>query len=157
MSQKATFGAGCFWGVELEFQNTPGVIGTTVGYTGGQTPNPTYKDVCYSNTGHVEVVQVEFDPSQVSYEALVRQFFGLHDPTQGNRQGPDVGVQYRSVVFTHSPEQKETATMVRDELAQSGRFRRPITTTVEDAPTYYPAEDYHQSYLKKRGMASCHI
>ena len=157
MNEKATFGAGCFWGVELEFQNTPGVLSTSVGYTGGKTENPTYKEVCYSNTDHVEVVQVEFDPSQVSYEALVRQFFGLHDPTQGNRQGPDVGVQYRSVVFAHSPEQAETATRVKDELANSGKFRRPITTTVESAPTYYPAEDYHQSYLRKRGMASCHI
>lgn len=157
MSEKATFGAGCFWGVELEFQNTPGVISTSVGYTGGKTQNPTYKDVCYSNTDHVEVVQVEFDPEKVSYEALVRQFFGLHDPTQGNRQGPDTGVQYRSVVFTHSPEQAEIATRIKDELSASGKFRRPITTTIEPAPTYWPAEDYHQSYLAKRGMASCHI
>lgn len=157
MIEKATFGAGCFWGVELEFQNAPGVLKTRVGYAGGKTDNPTYKDVCYANTNHAEVVEVEFDAEKTTYEALVRLFFKLHDPTQVNRQGPDVGDQYRTVIFTHSPEQAATAERVKAELGNEGAFRKPIATTIEPAPTFWEAEDYHQSYLAKRGMASCHI
>ncbi len=156
-TEKATFGAGCFWGVELEFQNAPGVVATRVGYAGGKIDNPTYKQVCYENTNHAEVVEVEFDPEKTTYEALVRLFFTLHDPTQVNRQGPDVGDQYRTVVFAHSPEQAETARRVKDEVSASGKFRRPVATTIEPAPTFWVAEDYHQSYLAKRGMASCHV
>lgn len=154
--EKATFGAGCFWGVEAEFRAIDGVTDAAVGYEGGQLENPTYKDVCYKNTGHAEVVELDFDPARVSFETLVRAFFELHDPTQVNRQGPDVGDQYRSAIFFHSPEQQQVAERVKAELDASGQFRRPIVTQIVPAQTFYRAEDYHQQYLAKRGMASCH-
>jgi peptide-methionine (S)-S-oxide reductase len=156
-TEKATFGAGCFWGVEVTFREIPGVTDAAVGYEGGTTQNPTYQDVCYNQTGHAEVVELDFDPSQVSYETLVRAFFANHDPTTKNRQGPDVGTQYRSAIFTHSPEQKEVATRVLQELDASGTFRRPIVTEIVPAQTFYRAEEYHQQYLEKRGLTSCHI
>jgi peptide-methionine (S)-S-oxide reductase len=147
-AEKATFGAGCFWQVEMEFQQLPGVIETVVGYEGGQVDNPTYEQVCSGTTGHVEVCQVTFDPSRVRYEELVEKFFQIHDPTQLNRQGPDVGDQYRSVIFTHSDEQAEIARQVI-ERAQS-RFRDPIVTGVEPAQPFWRAEEYHQCYLQNR-------
>lgn len=156
-SQLATFGAGCFWGVEAAFRRTPGVLATAVGYAGGHTKNPTYKEVCSDRTGHVEVVQVEFDPSQVTYEQLLEVFWNSHNPTQVNRQGPDHGSQYRTVIFYHSDEQKAAAEKSKAELDASGHFGRPIATQIEAAPTFYFAEDYHQQYLEKRGLASCHI
>jgi peptide-methionine (S)-S-oxide reductase len=155
--EKATFGAGCFWGVELEFQRIPGVLETAVGYEGGSLPNPTYKDVCTDRSGHAEVVELTFDPAQVGYESLLRLFFELHDPTQLNRQGPDWGSQYRSAVFYHSPEQKETAEKTIAQLSEAKRFSRPIVTQVVAAQTFWRAEDYHQKYLEKRGAVSCHI
>ena len=155
MSEKATFGAGCFWGVEARFREVPGVLDAAVGYEGGHLQNPTYHDVCTDATGHVEVVELTFDPQKVSYDDLVRLFFELHDPTQLNRQGPDWGTQYRSVVFYHSPEQKAAAERVRQE-AQKG-IRGTIVTAIEPAQTFYRAEEYHQRYLEKRGVKSCHI
>lgn len=157
MLEKATFGAGCFWGVEVAFAQIPGVIETAVGYEGGSLENPSYKDVCTDMTGHAEVVELTFDPSQVSYEQLLAAFFSLHDPTQLNRQGPDFGTQYRSVVFSHSPEQEVAAKAKIDELTQAGRFQQPIVTQVVPAGTFWRAEEYHQRYLEKRGIASCHI
>jgi len=154
---KATFGAGCFWGVEEEFRKVKGVKDTAVGYAGGGVPNPTYKDVCTDRTGHAEVVEVDYDPAEVSYDALLDVFWNGHDPTQLNRQGPDVGTQYRSVVFFHSPEQEAAARASKARLEQSGRFRRPIATVIEPAPTFWRAEDYHQRYLEKRGLGSCHV
>jgi peptide-methionine (S)-S-oxide reductase len=156
-TEKATFGAGCFWGVEAAFRQIEGVSDALVGYAGGDTQNPTYREVCTGRTNHAEVVQVEFDPAVVSFEQLARFFFEVHDPTQLNRQGPDVGTQYRSAIFFHSPEQQETAQKVKDELDASGAFRKPIATVIEPAQTFYVAEDYHQQYLAKRGLASCHI
>jgi peptide-methionine (S)-S-oxide reductase len=155
MTEKATFGAGCFWQVEVEYRNLPGVIDAAVGYEGGSLENPSYQDVCTDRTGHAEVVQVEFDPSEVPYERLVELFFELHDPTQVNRQGPDVGSQYRSVIFFHNPEQKAAAEAVRDRYQP--RFSRPIATEIVPAATFWPAEDYHQRYLEKRGLATCRI
>lgn len=156
-TEKATFGAGCFWGVEAAFRQIEGVSDALVGYAGGDTQNPTYREVCSGRTNHAEVVQVEFDPSVVSFEQLARFFFEVHDPTQLNRQGPDVGTQYRSAIFFHSPEQQETAQKVKDELDATGAFGKPIATVIEPAQTFYVAEDYHQQYLAKRGLASCHI
>ena len=155
--QIATFAAGCFWGVELEFGKMPGVLGTRVGYTGGKASNPSYYDVCDGDTGHAEAVEIEFDPSIVSYEVLVREFFNLHDPTTLNRQGPDVGDQYRSAIYFHSEEQKEVAEQVIKELTESGEFKRPIVTELRPAATFWEAEEYHQKYFERRGMASCHI
>jgi peptide-methionine (S)-S-oxide reductase len=155
--QTATFAAGCFWGVELEFGKVPGVLSTEVGYTGGSKAEPTYYEVCDGDTGHAEAVQIQFDPGVVSYETLVREFFDLHDPTTLNRQGPDVGDQYRSAVFVHSDEQREVVERVVAELSQSGEFDRPIVTQIFPAGTFWRAEDYHQQYFEKRGMASCHI
>lgn len=155
--EKATFGAGCFWGVELEFSRIPGVIETAVGYEGGSTERPTYKDVCTDKTGHAEVVELTFDPAKVSYEQLVEEFFKLHDPTQLNRQGPDWGTQYRSAIFFHSPEQQDTAKKVIERLGTEKRFARRIVTQVVPAQTFWRAEDYHQKYLEKRGAVSCHI
>lgn len=154
--EKAAFGAGCFWGVEEAFRTLPGVVKTTVGYQGGHTQNPTYKDVCTDTTGHAEVVLVEFDPSQVSYDRLLDVFFSNHNPTEVNRQGPDSGTQYRTVIFTYSDAQKQAALAARDRLAASGKFKKPIATQVQDAPEFYPAEEYHQQYLLKRGMTHCH-
>lgn len=157
VTDKATFGAGCFWGVEATFRAVKGVTNATVGYAGGKTDKPSYEDVCTDETGHAEVVQVEFDPEQVSYRDLLNIFWTNHDPTTLNRQGPDVGTQYRSVIFYHSPEQKAAAEESKAEMGGSGRFRRPIVTQIEPAPTFWPAEDYHQRYLEKRGLAHCHI
>ncbi len=154
---KATFGAGCFWGVEARFQQVPGVTATAVGYEGGKLDNPTYKDVCTDATGHAEVVEIDFDPSKVSYEHLLDLFFELHDPTQLNRQGPDWGQQYRSAVFYHSPEQEAVAKQVIARLTDDKRFSRPIVTQVVPAETFWRAEEYHQKYLEKRGAVSCHI
>jgi peptide-methionine (S)-S-oxide reductase len=157
-TEKATFGAGCFWGVEAAFAAIPGVISTAVGYEGGQLDNPTYKDVCTDQTGHAEVVELDFDPAAVSYEQLLDAFFGLHDPTTLNRQGPDWGKQYRSAVFFHSAQQQSQARAKIDQLTGDGRFKpRRIVTTVEPAQTFWRAEEYHQKYLEKRGQASCHI
>ncbi len=153
----ATFGAGCFWGVEAEFRRVKGVKVTAVGYAGGDLQNPTYRDVCSDTTGHAEVVQVEYDPEAVSYDDLLNVFWENHDPTTLNRQGPDVGTQYRSVVFFHTPEQEQAARASRERLEKSGRFRRPIVTQIEPAAEFWRAEDYHQQYLEKRGLASCHI
>jgi peptide-methionine (S)-S-oxide reductase len=155
VTEAATFGAGCFWGVEVAFRNVPGVIDTAVGYEGGTVPNPTYEDVCTKTTGHAEVVQVEFDPDEVSYDQLLDVFWDVHDPTQVNRQGPDIGSNYRSVIFFHSPEQQEQAleSMAR---AQT-RFDRPIATEITPASDFWRAEEYHQQYLVKRGVASCRI
>lgn len=147
----ATFAAGCFWGVEAKFRRLPGVVETTVGYTGGQTPKPTYEQVCSDATGHAESIEIVFDPARISYERLVREFFDLHDPTQVNRQGPDVGTQYRSAIFYHDEEQKETARRIMAELSASGRYKRPIATQLIAASTFYPAEEYHQRYYEKKG------
>jgi len=155
--EKATFAAGCFWGVEATFRQLPGVISTRVGYTGGQLPNPTYKDVCTDRTGHAEAVEVEYDRAKVSYEQLLNVFWENHDPTQLNRQGPDWGTQYRSAIFFHTPEQESVANASKEVLGKSGRFSKPIVTRIVPATTFYEAEDYHQQYLEKRGLASCHI
>jgi len=157
MAEIATFGAGCFWGVEATFQRVPGVIDTAAGYSGGDMPNPTYKDVCTDETGHAEVVQVTFDPAKVSYEQLLDIFWQAHDPTQVNRQGPDFGTQYRTAIFFHSPEQEAAAKKSRAALDASGKFKRPIATEITQAGTFYPAEECHQKYLQKRGVASCHF
>ncbi|TMC91676.1 MAG: peptide-methionine (S)-S-oxide reductase MsrA [Chloroflexi bacterium] len=154
--QKATFGAGCFWGVEAEFRQLPkGVVSTAVGYEGGTMKNPTYRDVCTDRTGHAEVVEVEYDPEKVSYEDLLKVFWANHDPTTLNRQGPDVGTQYRSAIFYHTPEQQAVALASKEKLEKSGRYRRPIVTEIVPASSFYRAEDYHQQYLEKRGLSSC--
>lgn len=155
--ERATFGAGCFWGVEVTFRNVPGVADAIAGYSGGTTERPTYQEVCRHGTGHAEVVDVTFDPERVSYEQLLDVFFTSHDPTQLNRQGPDVGDQYRSVIFTHGDAQQRVAEAVRDRWQASGRYRKPIVTRIEPAQPFWPAEDYHQRYLEKRGLASCHV
>jgi len=155
--EKATFGAGCFWGVEAAFRQIKGVKATAVGYMGGKLNDPTYQDVCTDRTGHAEVVQVEYDPSEVSYEDLLRAFWENHDPTTLNRQGPDTGTQYRSVIFYHTPEQEAAAKASKEALAKSGRYKRPIVTEIVPAPEFWRAEDYHQQYLEKRGLAHCLI
>lgn len=155
--QKATFGAGCFWGVEAAFMVVPGVIETAVGFMGGRTENPSYKQVCYEATGHAEVVHVTYDPSKVKYDQLLEVFWSSHDPTQLNRQGPDVGDQYRSAIFFHTPEQEAAAHASKEWLEKSGRFRRTIATKVEPAGEFYRAEEYHQKYLQKRGEKACHF
>jgi peptide-methionine (S)-S-oxide reductase len=157
VTEFATFGAGCFWGVEVTFRNVPGVKDALVGYLGGTLANPTYKDVCTGRTGHAEVVQVEYDPAEVAYDKLLDVFWENHNPTTLNRQGPDVGTQYRSAIFYHAPEQRQLAEKSKALLEASGRFRRPVVTEITAASTFYPAEDYHQRYLEKRGLASCHI
>ena len=153
--KKATFGAGCFWGVEAAFRQVEGLAATAVGYAGGTTENPTYKDVCSHRTGHAEVVEVDYDPSRVSYEKLLEVFWANHDPTTLNRQGPDVGDQYRSVIFFHDEEQRAAAVASKEALDRSGRYRRPIVTQIAPAPTFYRAEEYHQQYLEKLGRSSC--
>lgn len=153
---KATFGAGCFWGVEAAFRKIEGVTATTVGYLGGILANPTYHDVCSGKTGHAEVVEVDYDPARVSYEELLDVFWSNHNPTTLNRQGPDIGTQYRSAIFFHTPEQQAAAQASKERQAASGRFERPIVTEITPTSTFYKAEDYHQQYLKKRGLASCH-
>jgi peptide-methionine (S)-S-oxide reductase len=156
--EKATFGAGCFWGVESAFAAIPGVTATAVGYEGGKLERPSYHDVCTDQTGHAEVVELDFDPAQVSYEKLLDAFFALHDPTTLNRQGPDWGTQYRSAIFFHSPEQEAAATAKIEQLTNVGSFKpKRIVTRVEPAETFWRAEEYHQKYLEKRGLASCHI
>ena len=155
--EKATFGAGCFWGVEAAFRQIKGVKSTAVGYMGGKLKDPTYQDVCTDRTGHAEVVQVEFDPSEVSYEELLRVFWDNHDPTTLNRQGPDTGTQYRSAIFYHTPEQEAAAKASKEALAKSGRYKRPIVTEIVPAPEFWRAEEYHQQYLEKRGLAHCHL
>ena len=156
-TEKATFGAGCFWGVEARFSELNGVLNTAVGYEGGTLEHPTYKEVCTDKTGHAEVVQVTFDPARISFETLLDAFFALHDPTQLNRQGPDWGSQYRSVIFTETDDQAAEAHAKISELSASGTFRKPIATAVLPATTFWKAEEYHQKYLEKRGMVSCHI
>jgi peptide-methionine (S)-S-oxide reductase len=153
----ATLVAGCFWGVEDAFRGVKGVKSTTVGYTGGHTKGPTYKDVCSHTTGHAEAVEVEFDPKQVSYQKLLDLFWEIHDPTQLNRQGPDVGSQYRSAIFYHDAEQEAAARASEAALEKSGKFKNPIVTQIEPAPEFYRAEDYHQQYFEKRGVKSCHF
>jgi peptide-methionine (S)-S-oxide reductase len=151
----ATFGAGCFWGVEVAFRNVPGVTDTAVGYMGGTVTNPTYEQVCTDRTGHAEVVQVEYDPEEVSYEQLLDTFWEEHDPTQMNRQGPDVGSQYRSVVFFHTPEQQEQA--VASKARVQAQSDDPVVTEIVPASDFWRAEEYHQQYLVKRGVATCRI
>jgi len=153
--EKATFGAGCFWGVEETFRRLAGVQSTQVGYAGGSLDNPTYHDVCTDRTGHAEVVEVTFDPAVIGYQDLLNVFWENHDPTTKDRQGPDVGRQYRSVIFFHSPEQEAAARASRDQAQKS--FKRPIVTEIVPAPQFWPAEDYHQQYLEKRGLSHCHL
>jgi peptide-methionine (S)-S-oxide reductase len=155
--EKATFAAGCFWGVEAAFRQIKGVVSTQVGYTGGHTAKPTYEDVCTDQTGHAEAVEVTYDPSRVRYEDLLTVFWTNHDPTTTNRQGPDVGTQYRSAIFFHSPAQEATARASKAHLESEHRFKRPIVTQIVAAGPFYRAEDYHQQYLEKRGLSVCHI
>ena len=157
MSGVATFGAGCFWGVEAVFRALPGVSDTAVGYAGGTLTQPSYHDVCGGDTGHAEVVQVTFDPQRIAYGRLLEVFFANHDPTTLNRQGPDLGTQYRSVIFVHSSEQQAQAEAAIAALAAAKRFRRAIVTAVEPATTFYRAEEYHQRYLEKNGLGNCHL
>ena len=155
--QKATFGAGCFWGVEAAFRELPGVVSAAVGYSGGHLPNPTYRDVCSGETGHAEVVEVEYDPSRVTFDQLLDLFWSIHDPTQLNRQGPDFGTQYRSVIFFHSPEQEAAARASLAKLESSGRLKRKIVTPILPASEFWRAEEYHQQYFEKHGLKSCHL
>ena len=151
--RKATFGAGCFWGVEAGFRKVAGVRSARVGYSGGSFENPSYEDVCSGKTGHAEVVQVEYDPSEVSYEDLLKVFWDCHDPTTLNRQGFDIGAQYRSAIFFHAADQESAAIASKEKLESSGRFSSPIVTEITPAGAFYPAEDYHQRYLEKRGLS----
>lgn len=154
---KATFGAGCFWGVEAAYRQIPGVLSTRVGYLGGTMKNPTYRDVCTGRTGHAEVVEVTYDPARVSYDDLLTVFWENHDPTTLNRQGPDVGAQYRSAIFYQNEAQRVAAEASKEEHEKSGHYRRPIVTEITPASEFYEAEDYHQQYLEKRGLSTCHI
>jgi peptide-methionine (S)-S-oxide reductase len=154
--KKATFGAGCFWGVELAFSQNFGVTSTAVGYCGGSLPDPTYEMVCTGQSGHAEVVEVEYDPAQIEYEALLELFWSIHDPTTLNRQGPDIGTQYRSVIYFQDAEQEAAARTSMERLQKSGRFPRDIVTEIAAAPQFYRAEEYHQKYLEKRGTKNCH-
>jgi peptide-methionine (S)-S-oxide reductase len=155
--ETATFGAGCFWGVEATFRQVAGVVSTAVGYMGGKLANPTYQDVCTDETGHTEAVQITYDPLKTSYDDLLRVFWQNHDPTTLNRQGPDVGTQYRSVIFYHTPEQETLARASKEGLERAGAFKRPIVTEIVPASAFWRAEEYHQQYLEKRGLAQCHI
>lgn len=154
---KATFAAGCFWGVEAAFRKVKGVAAVTSGYTGGRLEHPTYEEVCSDRTGHAEAVEVEFDPEAVTYEQLLDVFWQMHDPTTPNRQGPDVGTQYRSAIFYHGPEQEAAARASRERLAREGRLRAPIVTEIMPATTFWPAEEYHQRYYERHGIASCRL
>ncbi|HEY3123059.1 MAG TPA: peptide-methionine (S)-S-oxide reductase MsrA [Thermoanaerobaculia bacterium] len=154
---KASFAAGCFWGVEAAFRQAEGVLDTAVGYSGGRLENPTYEDVCSGRTGHAETVEVEYDPSRASYEQLLDVFWENHDPTTLNRQGPDVGEQYRSAIFFHTPEQQAAATASKAKLENSGKYKRPIVTQIQPASKFFRAEEYHQRYLEKHGLAHCRI
>ena len=156
-SQTATFGAGCFWHIEETFLRTPGVTKTEVGYMGGMTENPTYEDVCSHATGHAEVVQVTYDPAKIPYDDLLKIFWDNHDPTTKNRQGPDIGDQYRSVIFIYNKEQERLAKESKEKIGKSGQFSRPIVTEIVPAMPFYKAEEYHQQYLRKHGLDSCHI
>ncbi len=151
--EKGTFAAGCFWGVEEAFRQVKGVVSTAVGYSGGSFKDPTYKDVCSGKTGHAETVEIEYDPSRVSYEELLSVFWENHDPTTLNRQGPDIGTQYRSAIYVHTPEQKAAAIASKENLQKSGRYKNPISTEITPALQFYRAEDYHQQYFEKRGPA----
>lgn len=153
--EKATFGAGCFWHVEEAFRHLKGVTSTTVGYTGGTLKNPTYEDVCTDKTGHAEVVEITYHPEQISYTKLLNIFWDIHDPTTKNRQGPDVGTQYRSVIFYHTLEQKTLAETSKKKLEQLKKYNKKIMTEITKATTFYPAEEYHQQYLAKHGLAAC--
>ena len=153
--EKATFAAGCFWGVEATFRQVPGVVSAAVGYSGGSFKNPSYQDVCTGRTGHAEVVEVEFDPARVSYDELLSVFWEVHDPTTPNRQGPDVGTQYRSAIFFHNAEQKDSAFASKERLEKSKRYKRPIVTEITAASEFYRAEEYHQRYFEKHGLAHC--
>lgn len=157
MEKKATFGAGCFWGVEAAYRQIPGVLSTKVGYLGGTMENPTYSDVCGGRTGHAEVVQVTYDPARLTYDDLLTVFWDNHNPTTLNRQGPDIGTQYRSAIFYHDDDQKQAAIASKEERDRSGRFHKPIVTEITPASLFYEAEEYHQLYLEKRGLSSCHI
>lgn len=154
--EMATFAAGCFWGVEEAFTKTKGVRSTRVGYIGGNLPNPTYEDVCTNRTGHAEALQVKYDPKQISYEELLDLFWSIHNPTTKNRQGPDIGSQYRSIIFYHTPEQESIAKKSKQELDDSNKFQNKIVTEIVRASTFYPAEDYHQKYYQKIGGGSCY-
>lgn len=154
---KATFAAGCFWGVEDAFRQVKGVTSTTVGYTGGHTQNPTYKEVCTNRTGHAEAVEIEFNPAEVSYRELLAVFFQSHDSTTLNRQGPDVGTQYRSAIFFHDAEQEAAAREAMAALEKAAVFKRPIVTEIKSASGFYRAEEYHQQYFEKQGIRSCHL
>jgi peptide-methionine (S)-S-oxide reductase len=154
---KASFAAGCFWGVEAAFRQVEGVTATAVGYEGGQTDTPTYEQVCTGRTGHAETVEVDYDPARISYQRLLDVFWDNHDPTTLNRQGPDVGEQYRSVIFFHDPQQEAAAKASKEEREKSGRYKRPIVTQIVPASKFNRAEDYHQQYLEKRGLAHCRI
>ena len=153
----AIFGAGCFWGVEAAFRRIEGVTDAAVGYAGGHSDNPTYREVCAGSTGHAEVVQVEYDPARVSFEDLLNAFWEMHDPTQVNRQGPDVGDQYRSVIFFHLPEQQTAALKSKEQLDAEGTLNRPVATVIEPAPSFWRAEEYHQRYLEKNSQAACRL
>lgn len=153
----ATFGAGCFWGVEETYRTLEGVTETAVGYMGGLKSDPTYEDVCGDATGHAEVVQITYDPSRIAYEKLLDVFWQNHNPTTLNRQGPDVGTQYRSVIFYHDAEQKAAAERSKAELEASGKWSKPIVTEIVPAKEFWRAEEYHQKYLQKRGLGSCHV
>jgi peptide-methionine (S)-S-oxide reductase len=154
---KASFAAGCFWGVEAAFRQVEGVLNTAVGYSGGRTENPTYESVCAGRTGHAETVEVEYDPAKVKYEQLLDVFWENHDPTTRNRQGPDVGEQYRSAIFFQTPEQEAAAVASKESREKSGKYKRPIVTEIKPASTFYRAEEYHQRYLEKHGQAHCRI
>ena len=156
-TEMAVFGAGCFWGIEEAFRQLPGVVGTAVGYMGGNKENPTYEEVCFSETGHAEVVEVTFDPAVVAYEKLLNIFWKNHNPTTRNRQGPNIGTEYRSVIFTFSEEQKRIAEESKLAQEKAGFWKAPIVTDITPATTFWKAEDYHQQYLAKRGLDSCHI
>ncbi len=157
MPNIATFAAGCFWGIEETFRQVPGVIATRVGYMGGHTENPSYPQVCTDQTGHAEVVQVTYDPAMLSYEKLLEVFWHSHNPTLVNRQGPDVGSQYRSVIFYYDDEQKNSAEQSKATLTAENKYAKPIVTEIIPAATFYPAEEYHQKYLQKKGLSSCHV
>ncbi|MDH7507612.1 MAG: peptide-methionine (S)-S-oxide reductase MsrA [Candidatus Thermoplasmatota archaeon] len=153
--EKATFGAGCFWGVEEAFRKIKGVKKTTVGYMGGSFKNPTYEDVCTDKTGHAEVVQIEYDPKEISYEKLLEIFWSIHNPTQLNRQGPDYGTQYRSIIFYHNEKQKKLAELSKNKIIESNKYSKPVFTEIKKASEFYIAEEYHQHYLQKKGLTGC--
>jgi len=153
----ATFAAGCFWGVEDAFRRVPGVADVAVGYSGGTSENPTYQEVCTGRTGHAEVVRVDYDPDTVAYEQLLDAFWQCHDPTQVNRQGPDIGTQYRSAIFYHDEQQRQAAEQAKQELDQSNRFGKPVATEISPAGPFYRAEEYHQRYFEKNGISGCHL